>query len=157
MTKSRTGLAGILLNLAIGVIGIAGLVLLYALVTRSFLPRTDAVRETNPAQLVGDILQIEVRNGCGVSGLAATATMFLRERGFDVVEVGDYNRFDVEESVVIDRVGDLEAARKVAAALGMDASRVRQEVRPDLYLDASVILGKDYQTLEPFESPVHPQ
>ena len=156
MAKARSGLAGILLNLAIGVIGITVLVLLYALVARSFLPRTDAVREANPAQLVGDILQIEVRNGCGVSGLAATATMFLRERGFDVVEVGDYDRFDVERSMVIDRVGDLEAARKVAAALGMDESRVHQDVRPDLYLDASVILGKDYETLEPFELPGHP-
>ena len=156
MSKARAGLAGALLNVSIAVIGLAAVFLLYSLVARSFYPRTDAVREANPAQLVGDILQVEVRNGCGVSGLAATATFFLREHGFDVVEVGDHHRFDVERSLVIDRVGDLAAARKVASALGIDETQVQQEIRPDLYLDATVILGMDYSALRPFESNEQP-
>lgn len=151
MSKARAGLAGAVLNVSIVVIGLTAVFLLYSLVARSVLPRTDAVREVNPAELVGDILQLEVRNGCGVSGLAATATLFLREHGFDVVEVGDHARFDVEYSTVIDRVGDVEAARKVAAALGIAETQVQQEVRPDLYLDATVILGKDYASLRPFQ------
>ena len=156
MSRKRSSLGGILLNLSIGVVGLAVVVLLYSLVTRSVLPRTDAIREANPGQLVGNILQVEVRNGCGVSGLAATATLFLRERGFDVVEVGDHSRFDVTQSVVIDRVGDLDAARKVAAALGIDPEQVQQEIRPDLYLDATVILGSDYTALRPFAEPLQP-
>lgn len=150
MAKSNGALSGILLNLAIAVIGLVSIVLLYALVTRSLAPRTDAGREANPAGLVGDILQIEVRNGCGVSGLAGVATQYLRSKGFDVVEVGDHSSFDVDETHVVDRVGDLDAALKVAAALGLPDARVRQDIRPDLYLDASVILGKDYASLEPF-------
>lgn len=156
MTRKRAGIAGILLNLSIGVVGLAAILLIYSLVTRSFLPRTDAVREANPLQLVGDIMQIEVRNGCGVNGLAGTATQYLRSQGFDVVEVGDHSRFDVAESAVIDRVGDLEAAGKIAAALGIAPENVRQEVRPDLYLDATVILGMDYASLRPFEEASQP-
>ncbi|HEX7072223.1 MAG TPA: LytR C-terminal domain-containing protein [Rhodothermales bacterium] len=157
MGSARAGLAGAVLNVSIVVVGLTTVFLLYSLVTRSFFPRTDAVREANPAHLVGEILQVEVRNGCGVSGLAATATLFLREHGFDVVEVGDFERFDVEHSAVVDRVGDLEAAKKIASALGIDETQVRQEIRPDLYLDATVILGKDYASLRPFESTDLPQ
>lgn len=150
MSKNRGGFTGLLLNLAIVVLGLTTIVLLYALVTRSFLPRTDPAREANPAGLVGDILQLEVRNGAGASGIAGTTTQFLRDNGFDVVEVGDHERFDVGQSVVIDRVGDLEAARKVAATLGVPPARVQQDIQPDLYLDATVILGGDYEQLRPF-------
>lgn len=152
MTKAKFGLAGVLLNVSIVVLGSTSILLLYSLVARSFLPRTDASREANPAGLQGDIMQVEVRNGCGVAGLAGTATLFLRERGFDVVEVGDYVRFDVEHSTVIDRVGDPAAARKLAAAMGIDEERITQDVRPDLYLDATVIVGKDYEVLRPFRA-----
>jgi len=65
--------------------------------------------------------------------------------------VGDYTSFDVPYSMVIDRVGDLEAARKVAAVLGIPEERVRQQIQPDLFLDASVIIGKDYAQLAPFQ------
>lgn len=150
MEKERAGWANRLLNAALIVLGLLLVVMLYALVTRTLLPRVDPVREENPAGLVGAIIQVEVRNGCGVSGLAARATRYLRDHGFDVVEVGDHASFDEPYSRVVDRVGDLEAARKVARVLGIPEERVTQELRPELYLDASIILGKDYATLEPF-------
>jgi len=139
-------LENLLLILLVGSVG----VLLYALGVRLLAPRVDPVREANPAHLVGDIIQLEVRNGCGVDGVAARTTRYLRAHGFDVVEVGDYTSFDVPYSMVIDRVGDLEAARKVAAVLGIPEERVRQQIQPDLFLDASVIIGKDYAQLAPF-------
>lgn len=140
-----------LLNVALLALGLAVMVLLYALVTRSTGARSDPARASNPAELVGDIIQVEVRNGCGVDHLAARLTRFLRDRGFDVVEVGDHTSFDVQHSVVIDRVGDLETAKRVAAALNIPEERVVQEVRPNLYLDASVIVGHDYQQLAAFD------
>ena len=85
-----------------------------------FSPRVDPSREANPTGLVGTILQVEVRNACGADGIAAQTTQYLRRHGFDVVEVGDHTSFSLETSQVIDRVGDLEAAKKVAAALGID-------------------------------------
>ncbi|QXD17156.1 LytR C-terminal domain-containing protein [Rhodocaloribacter litoris] len=152
MSKASTTRGGAWLNVALVVAGAALLLLLYALVARFLFPRTDPVREANPAGLVGEIIQVEVRNGCGVSGLAAQAMHYLRDHGFDVVEVGDHTSFDEAHSFVVDRVGDLEAARKVAHALGIPESRVRQEIRPDYYLDASVVIGKDYATLKPFRA-----
>ncbi|GAB5518957.1 MAG: hypothetical protein RhofKO_12080 [Rhodothermales bacterium] len=130
----------------------------YALVAQILRPPADPYREDNPAGLVGDIIQVEVRNGCGISGIADITRGFLRDGGFDVVEVGNHDRFDVSTSYVVDRVGDLEAARKVANALGISETQVRQEIRTDYFLDASIILGADYETLLPFREaePANP-
>lgn len=140
-----------LLNAALLILGFAVMVLLYALITRGVGARTDPARVSNPAGLVGDIIQVEVRNGCGVDQLAARTTQFLRDKGFDVVEVGDHTSFDVQHSRVIDRVGDLQSAKRVAAALNIPEENVTQDIRRDYYLDASVIIGHDYEHLEPFD------
>ena len=132
-------------------LGVVVAVLLYGLVTRMVAPRVDPIREENPARLVGDIIQVEVRNGCGVAGLAQKTTMYMRRHGFDVVDVGDYTSFDNDHSMVIDRVGDLESAKKVAAVLGIPEERVLQDIQPDYYLDATIVIGKDYESLRPFD------
>lgn len=150
MGGAQSRWSGIVLNSALTVLAFVLIILVYGLATRFFTPRVDPVRESNPAQLVGDIIQVEVRNGCGISGLAAETTMFLRRHGFDVVEVGDYSSFDEEYSMVIDRVGDHASALKVAHVLGIPEERVIEEIRLDYYLDASVVLGRDYEKLRPF-------
>lgn len=141
------------MNIGLVLAGLVVVVLLYALVTRTLAPRVDPNRGDNPAGLVGEILQVEVRNGCGVSGLAAGMTKYLRRKGFDVVEVGDHSTFDVAHSMVIDRVGDLEAAKKIAVVLGIAEENVHQEISEDYYLDASIVIGKDYEALIPFQEP----
>lgn len=150
MGSARSRWSGILMNSALAVLAIVVLILAYGLATRFFTPRVDPVRESNPAQLVGEIIQVEVRNACGIQGLAAETTMFLRQHGFDVVEVGDYSSFEEEHSLVIDRVGDMASALKVANAMGIPEERVIQEIRLDYYLDASVVIGRDYEDLRPF-------
>ena len=149
--KQAAGWTNGVMNAVLVVLGVVVLVLLYALVSRTFMPRVDPARENNPARLVGRIMQIEVRNGCGADGVAGDLTRYLRRQGFDVVEVGNHTSFDEPHSLVIDRAGDVEAARKVAHALGIEDAYVRQELRPELYLDATVVIGKDYATLKPFE------
>lgn len=150
MGSSSSGKGALLLNVSLVVLGLATLILIYALAARFLFPRTDPMREANPAGLVGEYIQVEVRNGCGVSGLAGRMTKYLRRHGFDVVEVGDHTSFDEPYSYVVDRVGDLEAARKVALALGIPETRVRQEIRPEYFLDATIVIGKDYASLRPF-------
>ena len=127
---------------AIAALGFFAFLLAYGFVTRvATLPgRQD--------ETVRDIVQVEVRNGCGVDGVAGAMASFLRERGYDVVETGDYETFGVARSMVIDRVGDMETARKVAETLGVQ--QVEQDIRPEYFRDASVVIGLDYETLHPF-------
>lgn len=140
----------ILLNLGlIVVVAVAGL-LLYSLVTRVAAPRVDPVRESNPSGLAGGVIQVEILNGCGIDNLAAETRNYVHDRGFDVVNVGNYERSDVDSSLVIDRVGDMESARKVANLLGVGEGRVIQEIDPERYLDVTIVLGNDYRDLRPF-------
>ena len=152
MSASPTNVSRILLNGSIVLFGLLALVLIYAFVTRTL--STTAIPERGEEEesgLVGDIIQVEVLNGCGEAGLAGRATRYLRKNGFDVVGSGNYVDFDVAESFVLDRVGQLESAKRLARSLGIAEERVKQELNPDLYLDASVILGKDYKTLAAFQ------
>ena len=152
MSDRQTASRNSLINVVLVVLGLAVLALLYALGTRVFTPRVDPVRASDSGQLIGDIIQIEIRNGCGVAGLAGEMTEFLRKKGFDVVEVGDFESFDLEHSVVYDRIGDLESAKKLANAVGLPPDRVIQDIKPEEYLDASIVIGRDYATLTPFKN-----
>lgn len=147
MGKRRTGWSNVVLNVTMVALGLAVLVLLYALIRSNVLPSAPTSGEVEPGE---DIIQVEVRNGCGVSGLAEGMRAFLIQEGFDVVEVGNYTSFNQPQTLVIDRVGNLEAARRVAASLGLSEEQVKQELRQDYFLDASVIIGQDYATLPPF-------
>lgn len=90
----------------------------------------------------GPRTRVEVLNGGGRSGMARSATDVLRDRGLDVVEVGNWENFQEPASFVLDRAGDLAAARKVADALGI--REVRTEPETNLYVDVTVVLGQDW-------------
>lgn len=94
--------------------------------------------------------RVEVLNGAGEPGIAETTAERLRSRGFDVVFYGNAEDFDVPSTRVLARSDRTGAARKLAAAMGVDS--VRSELRPDLYLDATVILGADWQQHMPASS-----
>lgn len=87
-------------------------------------------------------VRVEVLNGAGAAGLARDATHALRAHGFDVVYFGNADRFDHPRSFVIDRTGEPEQARDVAAMLGIDS--VTTTIDSSLMLEATVILGDDW-------------
>ena len=95
-------------------------------------------------------IKVEVLNGNGVDGIAAVATDFLREQGFDVVRTDDADRTDYLYTIVKDRTGNLHSARRLAEILNVDTVSVIQEINRSLVLDTTVILGKDYANLAPF-------
>ncbi len=98
-----------------------------------------------PLPQIGERVRVEVLNAGGEQGAARVATDELRSLGFDVVYFGNAETFDAEMSVVVDRVGRLEAARAVADALGI--RNVRSEPDTSLYLDTTVRLGRDWVPL----------
>lgn len=101
------------------------------------LPGSEGLR-SRPDERV----RVEVLNGGGHGGAAREATEALRAVGFDVVFFGNAGTFDRDSSVVLDRVGRLEPARDVADALGI--RHVRSEPDSNLYLDVTVVLGKEW-------------
>ena len=104
--------------------------------------RSEAPIAEAPEPALGVRVRVEVLNGGGRDGVARSATDVLRDAGFDVVFFGNARSFDQDSSVVVDRVGELEWARAVADALGIPI--VRSDPDPNLYLDVSVVLGRDW-------------
>jgi hypothetical protein len=88
-------------------------------------------------------VRVEVLNAGGSQGAARVATDRLRDKGFDVVFFGNAQTFGRDSSVVLDRTGHLDEARGVADALGIH--KVRSEPDSNLYLDVSVLLGRDWE------------
>ena len=93
-------------------------------------------------------VRVEVLNATRTRGLARRATRHLRDRGFDVVLVG--NSAETRDStVVIDRTGHPDWAALVAEAMG----GARIETVPDTsrYLDITVLVGASWRPpAEPF-------
>ncbi len=135
-----------LLHAALGFSSILLLVLLVALFSRIIYPRIVSER-TDVSLLLSEVIQVEVRNGCGVPGLATKFTSVLRQNGFDVVDSGNFETFDITRSFVVDRSGNMENARRVARALGLSDDRIIREISPDFYLDATIVIGSDYESL----------
>lgn len=96
-------------------------------------------------------LQINILNGCGVSGVGNTMTKYCRQMGYDVVEMGNYKKFDVEHSLVIDRSGKATEAQQLASLLGIEKKNVVQQFNNDQMVSASVVIGKDFKSLTPWK------
>jgi len=93
-------------------------------------------------------VRVQVLNATTVRGLARRATLYLRDRGFDVLEIGTADE-QLDSTIVLDRSGHRDRAQRVADALG----GARVEARPDSsrYLDVTVLIGRTWRPpAEPF-------
>ncbi|HEU0302152.1 MAG TPA: LytR C-terminal domain-containing protein [Longimicrobium sp.] len=87
-------------------------------------------------------VRVEVLNASGVPGVAARGRTLLRDRGFDVVYVGNAEGYPPDTSLVLDRVGRMELARAVADEI--DIPRVVARPDSNVYADVTVVLGRDW-------------
>lgn len=128
--------------------GAAGATGSHGVTERAVPGAADSAAAARPAERV----RVEVLNASGVPGLAAKGRTMLRDRGFDVVYVGNAPGYAPDTSLVLDRVGRMEAARSVADEMAIP----RVFARPDsnVFVDVTVVLGKDWvETAEPAAEP----
>jgi hypothetical protein len=130
----RVGLALLIVVLLVAVIATRTAVRHRGVVQRSPAPDVNAPADTR--------VRVEVLNATTQRGLARRATMHLRDRGFDVLEMGTTAE-QRDSTLVLDRSGHPEWAKRVADALG----GARVESRPDSsrYLDVTVLLGRSWR------------
>ena len=141
---SRLGSNGLVLAF-----GVVVIVLVWSFVNRIFIDppvEPETVQGGKP-----HTIQLDVLNGSGVPKLSQRFTDYLRARGFDVVEMGNYKDSKVENTRVIDRAGQLSAAQQVAEALGVPKTSVVRQIDRNAYLDVSVVIGRDFRLLKPFK------
>jgi len=79
-----------------------------------------------------------------VNNLAYRVSLFLREKGFDVVDISDVKDEPVEKTIVIDRVAkDMRNAKRLAKVI--NCPNVTVMIDSTLFLETTIILGKDYK------------
>jgi hypothetical protein len=92
-------------------------------------------------------MRVEVLNGCGVNRLAIKVSDILREKGFNVVKIGDTER-SYSESVVIERADEsMKNVKYFAKRIG--CKNIGKDIDPSLYIDVTLIVGADYKKLFP--------
>ncbi|MEX2527157.1 MAG: LytR C-terminal domain-containing protein [Gemmatimonadota bacterium] len=96
-------------------------------------------------------VRVEVLNAGGMVGAARAATDELRDQGFDVVYYGNAPAFGRDTTLILDRTHWPEAAHRVADALEQTLGRLEVRTEPDstLYVDVTVLLGKDWPEIPP--------
>jgi hypothetical protein len=100
-------------------------------------------RLLRPAQAA--VVRVEVVNGSGESSVASRAASFLRDGGFQVVEIRNAERSDYFATFIVARREDLSGAKAVSRYLG-GAPVIRQAWGPDL-ADVSLVIGSDRSRL----------
>jgi hypothetical protein len=106
------------------------------------------VRGVSPIVPAGVRIRVEVLNASTVRGLARRGTMYLRDKGFDVVENGGTVEMR-DSTLILDRTGHPEWAALASKAMG----GARIESRPDTLrdVDLTVLIGGTWRPpAEPF-------
>ncbi len=100
------------------------------------------ISDEGPAP-IADLINIEILNGSGNPGQAQSLRNFLIEYEFNVVHYGNALRNDYENTIVIDRVGNLTLAKRVADII--NCKEVYTRIDKTLLVDVTVIIGNDFE------------
>lgn len=118
----------------------------------SFISQQVPEPKQDPTILIdstNQIIQIEILNGSGIKGAGAKFTNYLRKNGVDVIDVRNYKTSSLENTIIIDRIGDIKASKKIAQLIGITEKNILQQINPDYFVSITLILGKDCTQLKP--------
>ncbi len=140
------------LNISIILITALCIYLAYSMIMNTTGSRGDNLSDTAKKQITNQpnlSIQINILNATGENRIGARFRDYLKAKGFDVVDMGNY-KAEVEKTIVLDVIGDIRKAKRVADAVGISHRNVVQQLDKTKYIDATVIIGKDYTELKPF-------
>ena len=147
-----TSLRGKIMKGTLTVLSVALFITIYVLANKKSHMRSEEI-EYIPV-VNNRSLEVEVLDGAGSMRAAQQLTNILRAQGYDVVEMKKNNGEIEERTFLFDRSGNLDATRKLATVLGVPQDKVFQKIDRSLYLDITVVLGKDFPRLKAFQSPI---
>ncbi|NQU68575.1 MAG: LytR C-terminal domain-containing protein [Candidatus Marinimicrobia bacterium] len=110
----------------------------------------DLMVSSSYEKTTGHRINVEVLNGCAVPKLAALYRDYLRAEGIDVYRSDNADHSEYAKTIVIQRQGDPEIARGLAEIMGVSSEDIVISDSSDPVLDATIILGRDYDVLSSF-------
>ena len=92
-------------------------------------------------------IKVEILNGCGIKGIAAKTSDFLRSKHrIDVVRSENADKFDYSKTIIIGRNEELDKILSVSKAFDIsinNTNHIRHVPDETLGVDVTIILGKD--------------
>lgn len=107
----------------------------------------EVVEELFFPQDVAGLPTVQVLNGSGVVGAAASAAEMLKNEGYEVKSVGNAPKYNYDSSEVINHNGSDEGAGQIASLL--NSQIIKREQDKTAPADVTVIVGKDFAALHP--------
>jgi len=96
-------------------------------------------------KLIEEGARIVVHNGSTVGNLAAQTGAFLKERGFQIVEFGNAERFDYQTTTIVDFTGKEYTIKYLAQLLNISQSNIQPFTGSYSEIDIRLIIGADFQ------------
>lgn len=135
-------------KLTLGLIG--AVVAVSATATTLAARRAPLHRDMAPADRADQRVRVEVFNSTKTRGLGRRAMLYLRDQGFDVVELGTTTPAR-DTTMVFDRSRHPTWAKEVASSLG--TARVESVPDSSRYVDVTVLIGSSWR---PPAQPFYP-
>lgn len=96
-------------------------------------------------KLAAEGAKIIVHNGSTIGNIAAQTSAFLKERGFQVVEFGNAERFDYPTTMIVDFTGKEYTIQCLARLLDIPQSNIQKYTGTYSEVDIRLIIGADFQ------------
>ena len=112
------------------------------------------ITKTKYEKKTGHKIQVEIRNGCGISNLARMYTDFLRDKGIDVLDSKNADHFNYLETQILHHRGDFNRAMELANILMIDKNKIIDDKNKSLFFDLTLIIGEDYISLPSYREAV---
>ena len=111
----------------------------------------EATPETLIAKQKYTKVSVEILNGCGIGGVAALYKDIVHEKTFDVLNTENAAHFHYENTLIIARTDNIDAAFKLAEELGISREHVSLETDASLSGDITMIIGHDYKSVPAYK------
>ncbi len=151
------------LDIAIGIVGVFLIGFIYSLSQNTVhtgvpikvkFPEIDSPKmlakelySTDPIKNI----KVEILNGCGIQGIAAKTSEFLRSKHrIDVVRSDNADRYDYSKTIIIGRNEDLDKILSISNAFGIsinNANHIQHIPDETLGVDVTIVLGKDINSI----------
>jgi polyisoprenyl-teichoic acid--peptidoglycan teichoic acid transferase len=104
-----------------------------------FSPAATAVAAAN-----GGPLRVEVLNGTAQAGVAAATAELLKSQGWDVVSVGDADRKDYVQTIVINYAAPVASVQKISTDLSLEPNLATLNgLNTQSSVDLRIVIGSD--------------
>ena len=101
--------------------------------------------EADKDKLAEEGAKIIVHNGSTVGNLAVQTSAFLKERGLQIVEFGNAERFDYLTTIIVDYTGKEYTIQYLARLLNIPQNNIQPFTGSYSEIDIHLIIGADFQ------------